>query len=135
MRPELRTALAAALLALALGARAAADESAELAEATRLLLAPELRSHEARAQEASELLTADRNRKLADLSAAFVDLGLHASVQASPLRILRSVRDIGRDVRDRRHAARVLGPDLGRRCGWVRAGRGTTRGNGLCSLN
>ena len=102
MRPDVcvRAALALALLALSLGAKAAAGEFAECDEAESLLLAPELRSEQARAGEASELVAAEHRRKLADLSAAFVDLGLHASVQASPLRLLRTAGKIGREVRD-----------------------------------
>lgn len=100
MRPDVRAALSVALLALVLGARVGAQELAELDEATSLLLSPELRSDQARALEASDLLSAERNRKLADLSSAFVDFGLHASVAASPIRLLRSAGKIGRGVRD-----------------------------------
>ncbi len=100
MLPDPRTALVVALLALAPGARAVAEERVGFDEATSLLLSPELRSDQARAHEASDLLSAERTRKLADLSSAFVDLGLHASVQASPLRLLRSAGKIGRGVRD-----------------------------------
>ncbi|MEX2204745.1 MAG: hypothetical protein WEF50_00785 [Myxococcota bacterium] len=100
MRPELRAALTSVLLAFALAARAGAQEWTELDEATSLLLSPELRSDQARALEASGLLEAERERKIADLSSAVVDFGLHASVAASPLRLLRSAGKIGRGVRD-----------------------------------
>ena len=100
MRPEARAALLVALLALAVAARAAAADVANCDAAADLLLAPELRSDQARASEAVELLSAERNRKLADLSSAFVGLGLHASVQASPLKLLRSAGKLGRGVRD-----------------------------------
>jgi hypothetical protein len=100
MRPEFFRALRLALLALALAPRAGAQELLDLDEATSLLLSPELRSDQARALEASDLLSAERDRKIADLSSAFVDFGLHASVAASPLRLLRSAGKIGRGVSD-----------------------------------
>ncbi len=90
----------AALLALALVPAARADEASEIDALTRLLLEPELRDDQARAHEAADVLSADRTRKLANISSAFVDFGLHATVQASPIRLLRSARDIGREVRD-----------------------------------
>jgi len=100
MRPDLRVTAAIAVLAIALGANAFGADFDDCDEAASLLLAPDLRSDQARASEASDLLSAERTRKLADLSAAFVDLGLHASVQASPLKFLRTAGKIGRDVRD-----------------------------------
>ncbi len=98
MRPDVRVCLA--LLVLVLSARAAAGDFADCDAATSLLLAPDLRSDRDRASEAVDLLSAERNRKLADLSSAVVDLGLSASVQVSPLKLLRSASKIGRRVRD-----------------------------------
>lgn len=102
MRTDPRIALAIAVLVLALasgsGSRAGELDPGE--EAAGLLLAPELRSDQARASEASELLAAERRRKFADLSAEIVDLGIHASLQVSPLKLLRSVGRVGRGLRD-----------------------------------
>lgn len=100
MRPEAHAALVLALLVLALGSGAAASEPGDCDEATSLLLSPDLRSDQARAGEAADLLSAERTRKLADLSSDFVDLGIHASLQASPFKLLRSAGRIGRGVRD-----------------------------------
>ena len=100
MRPDVRASVALALLVLALSARATAEALADCDEAASLLLAPELRNDQARASEALDLLSAERRHKLADLSAAVVDLGLNASVQASPLALLRTAGRIGRGVRD-----------------------------------
>lgn len=102
MRTDPRIALAVLVLALvlALGSRSSADALDAGEEAASLLLEPELRSDQARASEASELLAAERRRKFADLSAEIVDLGIHASLQASPLELLRSVGRVGRGLRD-----------------------------------
>lgn len=100
MRLEVTAALALAALVFAFGAHAHAADVSDYDEATRALLAPELRSDQDRAGEAAELLAAERERKLADLSTSFVELGLHASVQAAPLKLLRSVGEIGRGLRD-----------------------------------
>jgi len=100
MRPDPRTALALVLLGLAFAAGARASEVSDCDEAMRLLLAPELRSDQERASEAADLLSTERTRKLAGLSSAFVDFGLHVSVAVSPLKLLRSAREIGRGVRD-----------------------------------
>lgn len=100
MRTDPRVALAITVLVLALGSRASAGELEVGEEAASLLLAPELRSDQARASEASELLVAERRRKFADLSSEIVDLGIHASLQVSPLKLLRSVGRVGRGLRD-----------------------------------
>lgn len=98
--PRIALAIAVLVLVLALGSASAAGELDIGEEAASLLLAPELRSDQARASEASDLLAAERRRKFADLSAEIVDLGIHASLQASPLKLLRSVGRVGRGVRD-----------------------------------
>ncbi len=100
MRNEARVGLALLALGLALAGPTLASDLSDCDEAARLLLAPELRSDQDRASEATQLLASERTRKLADLSSSFVDLGLHASVQAAPLKLLRSVGDIGRELRD-----------------------------------
>ncbi len=100
MRPERRLALGLGLLVLALGIRGDAGEFDSGEEAASLLLTPDLRSDQARAGEAFELLATERRRKLADLSADFVDIGIHASLQASPFKLLRAVGRVGRGVRD-----------------------------------
>jgi hypothetical protein len=97
----LRAGLAAGLLFLAAGGRARASDSVEPSDAaTQLLLAPELGGGDERAREARELLATDRNRKIAVISSALVDLGLNASVGASPVKLLQSAGELGRGVWD-----------------------------------
>lgn len=94
----LRAALAAGLICLAAGGRARAGDGAD--EATRLLLEPELASDTDLARDASELMTRDRNRKLAVISSALVDLAVHAAVGVAPLKLLQSAGDLGAGLRD-----------------------------------
>lgn len=97
----LRAGVAAGLLFLAAGGRAHASDSTEPSDAaTELLLAPELGGGDDRAREARDLLDTDRNRKIAVISSALVDLGINASVGASPVKILQCAGDLGRGVLD-----------------------------------
>lgn len=94
----MRAGIAAGLLCLAAGGRAHASDSLDSPDAaTQLLLAPELGGDD-RAREARDLLATDRNRKLAVISSALVDLGINASVGASPVKMLQSAGDLGRGV-------------------------------------
>lgn len=95
----IRALIAAGLLCLALGGRALASDSAAAGDqAAQLLLAPELDGGADRAREARDLLATDRNRKLAVISSALVDLGIHASVGGSPIKMLQSAGDLGRGL-------------------------------------
>ncbi len=96
----LRAALAAALIFLALGGRARAGDAEPADTATRLLLEPELATDADRASEASEVMVEDRNRKLAVISSALVDLGIHAAIGVAPLKLLHSAGDLGAGIRD-----------------------------------
>jgi hypothetical protein len=94
-----RAGVAAGLLCLAIAGRARASESLDSSDAaTALLLAPELGGGEGRAQEARDLLATDRNRKIAVISSALVDLGINASVGVSPVKLLQSAGELGRGV-------------------------------------
>ncbi|MFI5315352.1 MAG: hypothetical protein ACHQ6T_06615 [Myxococcota bacterium] len=95
----LRAGIAAGLLFLAAGGSAhASDLSGPCDEATRLLLAPEPNGAAERAREAREMLAVDRNRKLAVISSALVELGINASVGASPVKILESAGNLSQSV-------------------------------------
>lgn len=95
----LRAGIAAGLLCLAAGGRAHASDSFESSDAAaQLLLAPDLDAGEARAREAQDLLDVDRNRKIAVISSALVELGIKAGFGASPVKILHSVGELGRGV-------------------------------------
>jgi tetratricopeptide (TPR) repeat protein len=97
----IRAILAAGLLCLIAGGRARAADSAPLAPedvATQLLLAPEGDAGADRAREARDILAVDRNRKIAVISSALIDLGIHASVGASPIKMLRSAGELGRGI-------------------------------------
>ena len=115
----LRAGLAAGLLFLAAGGRALASDSLEPSDAaTQLLLAPDSTAGEERAREARDLLAVDRNRKIAVISSALVDLGLNASVGASPVTLLQSAGDLGRGMlawsertRGEERALLLLAPD------------------------
>lgn len=96
----LRAALAAALIFLTLGGRARAADGEPGDAATRLLLEPELATDADRASEANELMVDDRNRKLAVISSALVDLGIHAAVGLAPLKLLQSAGDLGQGISD-----------------------------------
>ncbi|HTO07794.1 MAG TPA: hypothetical protein VMR86_12150 [Myxococcota bacterium] len=119
----IRALIAAALLCLALGGRAfAADSQSDSQgrgdQAAQLLLAPEGDAGADRAREARDLLATDRNRKLAVISSALVDLGIRASVGASPIKMLQSAGELGRGVLTwsnrtpgEERALLLLGPD------------------------
>jgi hypothetical protein len=96
----IRAILAAGLLCLAAGGRARAAESLPAATdaAIQMLLAPDADAEADRAREARDLLAVDRNRKLAVISSALVDLGIHASLGVSPLKMLQSAGDLGQGV-------------------------------------
>jgi hypothetical protein len=94
----MRAGIAAGLLFLAAGGRAWASDSLDSDAAAQLLLAPELEAGASRAREARDLLAVDRNRKIAVISSALVDLGIRASVGASPIKMLQSAGDLGRGV-------------------------------------
>ena len=66
----------------------------------RLLLEPELATDADRASEASEVMVEDRNRKLAVISSALVDLGIDAAIGVAPLKLLHSAGDLGAGIRD-----------------------------------
>jgi len=100
MHPERVRWLSLGLCAWTAVAMPAAAEDLDCSEAERLLLAPELRPEGERAAEADDLLAQDRSRKLGELSSSLVEVGMHATVQASPLRLLKSLRDVGRSVWD-----------------------------------
>jgi len=109
----------AGLLFLALGGPARAGEPSDGSdEATQLLLAPESPAAPERAREARELLKVDRNRKIAVISSALVDLGLHASFGGSPIKLLQSAGELGQGLlswsnrtRGEERALLLLGPD------------------------
>ncbi|HTO69576.1 MAG TPA: hypothetical protein VMR31_06910 [Myxococcota bacterium] len=90
--------VAAALLFLVIGGRARAAEPDASDEAAKLLLAPETGAASDRAQEARDLLATDRNRKIAVISSALVDLGLRASFGASPVKLLQSAGELGQGI-------------------------------------
>ena len=95
----LRVGVAAGLLFLATGGRARAGDLLGSSDAaTQLLLAPELGAGEDRAREARDLLATERNRKIAVISSALVDLGINASVGASPVKLLQSAGELGRGL-------------------------------------
>jgi len=95
----LRAGIAAGLLCLAAGGRAHASDSFESEDpATRLLLAPQLDADAARAREARDLLDVDRNRKIAVISSALVELGIRATFGASPVKLLHSAGELGQGV-------------------------------------
>jgi hypothetical protein len=100
MHPERTRWLSLGLCAWTAIAVPAAAEDLDASEAERMLLEPELRPETERASEADALLDEDRHRKLGELSSSLVEVGLHATVQASPIRLLKSVRDVGRSVWD-----------------------------------
>jgi len=109
----------AGLLFLAVGGRARAAESSDPSdEATRLLLAPEPPAAPERVREARDLLAVDRNKKIAVISSALVDLGLHASFGASPIKLLQSAGELGQGLlswsnrtRGEEQALLLLAPD------------------------
>ena len=109
----------AGLLFLALGGRARAGELSDAPdEATRLLLAPEPPAAPERAREARELLDLDRNKKIAVISSALVDLGIRASFGASPIKLLQSAGELGQGLlswsnrtRGEEQALLLLAPD------------------------
>jgi hypothetical protein len=90
--------LAAGLLLLAFGGRARGAEVTGCDANCQLLLAPELATDAERTSEAGDLLARDRNRKLADISSAAVDLGIHAAVAPSPFKILQSAAELARGL-------------------------------------
>jgi hypothetical protein len=95
----IRALIAAGLLCLALGGRALAGDSlAPGDQAAQLLLAPEPDAGADRAREARDLLATDRNRKIAVISSALVDLGIHASMGVSPIKMLQSAGELGQGV-------------------------------------
>ncbi|HTO55696.1 MAG TPA: hypothetical protein VMR50_20095 [Myxococcota bacterium] len=117
----IRAILAAGLLCLAAGGRARASDlspSDQADAATQMLLAPEPDAGADRAREARDLLAVDRNRKIAVISSALVDLGIHASLGASPLKMLQSAGELGQGVLTwsnrtpgEERALLLLGPD------------------------
>src|SRR5262249_48429155 len=87
-------------------------------QAAQLLLAPEADAGADRAREARDLLAIDRNRKLAVISSALVDLGIKASVGGSPIKMLQSAGELGRGIvawanrtPGEERALLLLGPD------------------------
>jgi hypothetical protein len=115
----IRALLVAGLLCLALGGRAfASDSLAPGDQAAELLLAPDSDGGADRVREARDLLATDRNRKIAIISSALVDLGIHASVGVSPIKMLQSAGELGRGLftwsnrtQGEERALLLLGPD------------------------
>ena len=93
-------AFAAGLLVLALSNSAFSRELPEsVEEATKLLLAHEPVTAEARVDEAREILRDERQERLTRMGSALFDLGWRGATPGSPKRVLDSGRRLAREIR------------------------------------